>query len=54
MSRGALHSSRMKCTNGRLLAAQSPEAGVCAAKASELVRDVCGLSDAPRDFTSQD
>ena len=52
-SRGTLHSSRMKCTNGRLLAAHAAWRAACAAKASGLVRDVCGLSDAPRDITSQ-
>ena len=41
----------MKSTNGQLLAAHGPEAGPCAAKASELVRDVCGLGGVPRDGT---
>ena len=52
-SRGTLHSSRMKSTNGQLLAAHAAWRAVCAAKASELVRDVCGLGGVPREVTSQ-
>ena len=50
-SRGALHSSSIKCSDGQMLAVHSPEAGACTAKASELVRDVCGLGGVPRDGT---
>ncbi len=47
-SRGALHSSRIKCSYGQMLAVHSPEAGACTAKAPELFHDLLGVSGCPR------